>query len=329
MLTAALLLATSLQAQTPPTPPPAAAAAESATTERAAAAAERAAKAAESAADASTRMAAAAERLAQALERAPVTAPAAAAEKKEEAKKEEKKKNVWAGTASLGLIALSGNASTLTFNALASAERQTEHWIFAGKAFGTYGRSRPPETTGEQAVSQVVALSAGLQLRGDRRITQVVSGYVLGGTETDHVKSVEARGFGEAGMGLLWWDEKRPDGSLSSLRTDIAFRYTHEWRFQYYPTRMDLPDVDLGGPRMGAALRYGLTKDIIFTEDAEVLPSLLEGSRVLFNSRSQLVSKLTEALSVSAGFVVQYDSAPPPGKQTTDTTLSFSFDVGF
>lgn len=328
MLTAALLLATSLQAQTPPPPPPADAAAE-----RAAAAAESAAKAAQSAADASARMAAAAERLAQAVERTSGTAaPAATAEKKEEKKeekKDEKKMNVWAGTASLGLIALSGNASTITVSALAAAERRTEHWIFSSKAFGTYGRSRPPESTGEDLPSQVVALAAGLQLRGDRRFTQIVSGYLLGGGETDHVKSIEGRGFGEGGLGLLWWDEKRPDGSLSTLRTDLAFRYTHEWRFQYFPTRMDLPDVDLGGPRLGLAFRYGLNKDIIFSEDAEVLPSVLEGSRVLFNSRSQLISKLTEALAVSAGFLVQYDSAPPPGKRTTDTTLSFSFDVGF
>lgn len=331
MLSAALLIATSLQAQTPapaaPAQEPATQAAPVAATpeERIAAAAERAAAAAERAAEASARAAEAAERAAglaagatpQADAAPDAAAAAAAAKKKEE----------WDIVVGLGLISLTGNASTLTFSGLASASRTTEHWIYGVKAFGNYGRSRPPEVAGEEQESQLVALNAGIELRGDRRFTKMLSGYLLAGALTDHVGSVESRTSGEGGLGVLWWDEKSKDKRESYLRTDLAFRYARETRFQYYPSRLDLPDVDLGGPRFGASFRYGITKEVLLKEDAEVLLSVIGDSRVLANSQTQLAVSLTEALSLGVSFLVKHDSKPPEGKVSTDTALAFNLEV--
>lgn len=306
--------------------------------ERAASSAERAAAAAERAAEANARMAEAIEQLAKGIARtappaetppAETPPPETAAEKKAEAKAEAKK-DVWDVTVGLGLIFITGNASTVTFNGLATAERKTEHWIYSVKATGVYGESRPPGVAGEEAqVSSVTALGAAMQLRGDRRFTEKVSGYILGSGETDHVKSTEFRGAGEAGLGIIWWDEKRKDGGDSFLRTDVAFRYAREMRFQYYPTRVDVPDVSLGGPRFGAAFRYSLNKDIAFLEELSVLPSLIEGSRLLVSNQTQLNVKLTQALAVSTTFLLQYDGEPAPGRLPTDTSLSVSLAVTF
>ena len=315
-----------LTLQTPPTPPPPPAAPEAAA-ERAAAAAERAAAAAE-------RSAQAIERLAQGIT-LPVALPPE--EKKPEEKKPEEKKSDaptegdhWNVTVGMGLIFITGNASTVTLNGLASAERKTEDWIYAVKALGVYGQSRAPTLEGQAlAPDQVVALNAALQLRGDRRFTERISGYLLAGAETDHVKSVEARGIGEAGLGALWWDEERSDGSNSYFRMDLALRYARETRFQYYPTRMDLPDVSLGGPRFGATFRHGVTKDISLLEEVSVLPSLIEGSRLLVTNQTQLNVRLTRALSLSTTFLLQYDSEPAAGKFPTDTSLSVGGTVTF
>jgi hypothetical protein len=329
MLTA-LLVATSLQAQTPtpPTPP----SAPDAASERAAAAAERAAAAAEKAAEASARMAAAVERLNESLARLPpaATPPAAQATPADTKKAEEApKEDQWKGSMGLGLIALAGNSSTLTFNGLATAERKTENWIYALRAQAVYGRSRLPGTDTEPERSQVVALGGGLQLRGDRRFTQVVSGYVLVGAEADHIKSVEFRGTGEVGTGIIWWDEAQEDGRGSSLRTDLALRFTRETRFQYYPTPLDLPNLDLGGPRVGLALRYSMSKDVVFAQEAEAIPNVFGESRLLVNTTSKLLARLTESLSLGTSFVLQYDSAPAPGKVSTDTALSGTIEMSF
>jgi len=323
MLTA-FLVATSLQAQTPtpPTPP----AGTELAAERAAAAAEKAAAAAEKAAEASARMAEALERLSQPLSPTPPAATPSAEAKKEEASKKE---DQWKGSMGLGLIALSGNSSTLTFNGLGSAERKTEDWIYSVRAQAVYGRSRLPATATEAERSQVVALGANLQLRGDRRFTQMVSGYLLAGAETDHIKSVEVRGTGEVGAGIIWWDEKQEDGRTSSLRTDLAFRFMRETRFQYYPIALDLEDVDLGGPRFGLALRYSVSKDVVFTQDAEAVPNVLGESRLLINTTSKLLARLTESLAIGTSFVLQYDSAPAAGKVSTDTALSGTIEMSF
>ncbi|WP_233583521.1 DUF481 domain-containing protein, partial [Corallococcus sp. CA053C] len=238
------------------------------------------------------------------------------------------KPNTWDVSVGLSLISLTGNASTLTVSGLASALRKTEHWIYSVKAFGAYGRSRPPQLEGEvESLSQVVALNAGIELRGDRRFTELLSGYLLAGVLTDHIGSVESRPYGEAGASVLWFDTKKESGGESTLRTDFAFRYARETRFQYYPERLDLPDVDIGGPRFGALFRYGISKDITFQEEAEILVSVISDSRVLFNSQTQVMASLTDALALGVGFLVKSDSAPPPGKVSTDTALSFNLTV--
>ncbi|MFP2929442.1 DUF481 domain-containing protein, partial [Pyxidicoccus sp. 3LG] len=253
---------------------------------------------------------------------APAAAPAEAA-----AAEPAEKKDVWDVTLGAGLISLTGNASTFTFSGLASAQRKTDKWIYAFKAYSAYGRSRPPEVEGDESVSQVVALNAGAELRGDRRFTEVLSGYLLVGAETDHVKSIESRTSGEGGLGVLWWDEKSKEDKESYLRTDIAFRYAYETRFQYYPERLDLENVDLGGPRFGAVFRYGLSKNVLFKEDVEVIVSVIGDTRVLVNSQTQLSVGLTEALSLGASFQVKHDSEPPVGKVSTDTALAFNVEV--
>ncbi|MFP2901626.1 DUF481 domain-containing protein, partial [Corallococcus sp. 4LFB] len=241
------------------------------------------------------------------------------------------KPSVWDVSVGLSLISLTGNASTLTVSGLASALRKTEHWIYSVKAYGAYGRSRPPQVEGEvESLSQVVALNAGVELRGDRRFTQEISGYLLTGVDTDHIKSIEARPYGEAGASIFWFDTKRDEKASvreTILRTDFAFRYARETRFQYYPERMDLPDVDLGGPRFGALFRYGVSKDITFQEEAEILVSVISDSRILFSSQTQVMANLTDALALGVGFLVKSDSAPPPGKVSTDTALSFNLTV--
>ena len=40
------------------------------------------------------------------------------------------------------------------------------------------------------------------------------------------------------------------------LRTDLSMHYQHEYRFQYFPTELKIPDRDLLGPRVAASFRY-------------------------------------------------------------------------
>src|SRR5205085_11629096 len=102
----------------------------------------------------------------------------------------------------------------------AALERKTTSWIYGVKAAGLYGESRPASG----GARQINALSASGQLRGDRRLTEQLSVFLLAAEETDHVKSLEHRPVGEAGVSYIWWDDKEGDFQKSTLRTDLGLR---------------------------------------------------------------------------------------------------------
>ena len=130
----------------------------------------------------------------------------------------------------------------------------------------------------------------------DRRFTPVVSGYLLAGAQTDHVKSVEVRGTGEAGAGIFWWDEKQPDGrlhlaahgpGLPLLPRDALPVLPHaDWTCRTWTW---------AAPAWAWPFSYGLSKDTVFTEEAEAIPNVLGDARVLVNSTSTLTVGLTDS----------------------------------
>lgn len=279
---------------------------------------ERAVQAMERTAAAAERTAAAAEKLAQqgaAQNAAAGVTPAA----------DDAAAQGWTGSVGLGFVSLTGNAEALTLTGLVALERKWEDWIVRVRSTGAYGQARTAATAGTDA--EVVALRALGELRGDRRFGERATGFLMVGADTDHVRSVEARYYGEAGASMLWLDQKAEDFDRLSLRTDVAFRVVNEMRFQYYPVPMDVPDVFLAGPRFGVAFRYGLSKDTTFAQDAEVIPDILGGGRVLFNSTTKLSTKLTRSLSMGVSFLVTHDSVPAVGKLTTDTALTAGIDL--
>jgi hypothetical protein len=288
---------------------------------RAAAAAEKAAEAAQKAAEAAQRAAEAAEKAVGQLAPQP---------EKTAEKPAEKKPSGWTATVGAGLLSLSGNSSAISFNLNSAAERKTDDWIFGLKAAAVYGQSRPPGSDDEP---QTVALGGGFSGRGDRRFTERYSAYLQAGLEADHVKSVEYRYFGEAGVGIIWLDPGK-EFPKAFLRTDVAARYGEEERFQYYPTKADptthrLDSVRLIAPRIAVAFKYGLTESVTFSEDLELMPNVAGPSRLLANSVTKLSARLSKALAFGMGFAFNEDTAPAAGKKDLDTTLSASVEMSF
>jgi hypothetical protein len=237
---------------------------------------------------------------------------------------------IWSGTVALGLIALSGNSRAITFSSTGAFERKSADWIWGIKAFGSYGQSTPAGAS----TSQVTALNAGIEARGDRRFNPMFSTYLLAGIDTDHLKSIESRPFGELGLGIIWWDTKVGDLQKSTLRTDVGFRYGREYRFQYYPVPVGpnqdpaFATVEIVAPRVGALFRYALNKDVIFTEDASALANASGEARLLLVGTTKITARLIDELSLGVAFSITDDTVPPKGKVPTDTALTVGIEVG-
>lgn len=233
---------------------------------------------------------------------------------------------VWTGTVALGLIALTGNSQTITFSTNAALQRKSEHWIWGVNAAAAYGQN----TAAGATAATVTALAASVQARGDRRFGDALSLYLLSGVDTDHLKSIEDRPYGELGISILWFDEKIEKFEKSSFKTDLGFRYGHEYRFLYYGAGAPAAQagVNLVAPRVGASYRFAVNKDIIFTEEASALGNVVDQTRLIATSVSKLSSRLTEKVALGVSFALQYDSAPPPMKVNTDTALTVGLEIG-
>ncbi len=297
---------------------------------RSAEAAEKAAQSAQAAAESAAKLAAAFDKLASTIEAAKSAEPSAtpAGDASDDTSN-------WSGIVGLSLISLTGNSNSITTSANASLRRESKRWIFELKAGGAYGRTRAAdsidEVTGEliEADPEIVALNANVDLRADLRFTSKISVYLLAGVMTDHVKSVETKPVGEAGLSVIWLDQKKGDVSTLRLQTDFAFRGGKELRFQYYPEPTNLEDQVIAAPRFALAFRYALTDGLILTEDFEVLPNVIGDSRVWLSSLTKISVKLIKALSFNTSFLVTHDTAPADGKEKTDTALTVGLEVAF
>lgn len=229
----------------------------------------------------------------------------------------------WTGTAGLGLIVLTGNSQSVTLGFGTALERKTADWIHAVKLSGAYGQSRASDT----GVSSVSALNGSASVRGDRRLSPLYSVYLQVAADTDHLKSIEWRPTAEAGVSAQLVDRKEGDFQAESLRVDVGFRAGREFRFQYYPQAAQQPDVTIAAPKVGATLRYALSREVIFADEANALLNLPDGVRALITNVAKLSVRLTQRFSLGLSYGIAEDSSPPPAKKQLDTTLAVTLDA--
>jgi hypothetical protein len=341
---AASLLAASLLAQTP-TP----------ADERAAIAAEKAAEAAKSAAESAARAADALQKLVEleareqgaAAPAAPAAAPAPAAPP-----------SLWSGGASVGLTWLSGNSESLTFAALGNIQRKSERMIIGLKTWATYGENT---ATFGSPVKTVVAANFGLTGQLDIRLIEKLSIIIGTGFDSDYVKNVEARGFWEVGLGVLWVDAKEEDYQKIFLKTDLTFRIAYESRYNYFPSAKpcwqrdrlkpdgtlddgsypSCKDASVGGgsallvaPRLALAFKYSLTKSIVFTDDFEFMPSIVKAAstdpfRALVNNTAKISVRVFTNFGLGIASQLKVDTFPAQDKKSLDHALMATVEASF
>jgi hypothetical protein len=340
----ASLLAASLLAQTPTT-----------AEERAAVAAEKAADAAKSAAESAAKANEALQKLVEmeAREHAAVPAAPAAAAPAPAAPP-----SLWSGGASVGLTWLTGNSDSLTFSALGSLQRKSERMIVGLKTWASYGENT---ATFGAPVKTVVAANFGLSGQLDIRLIEKLSVIIGTGFDSDYVKNIEARGFWEVGLGVLWVDAKEEDYQKIFLKTDLTFRVAYESRYNYFPTAKpcwqrdqlkpdgtlddgsypSCKDASVGGgsallvaPRLALAFKYSLTKTISFSDDFEFIPSVVRAQptdpfRALINNTAKVSVRVFNNFGFGIASQLKVDTFPAQDKKSVDHALMATVEANF
>jgi putative salt-induced outer membrane protein YdiY len=227
------------------------------------------------------------------------------------------------GTVALGASVLRGNSEITTFTFGSALTWKTPDWIYGFKASGAYGRSTDPNT----GVESTNALNGAVSLRGARRLSEVVSIYLQGDVDTDHLKSIEWRPTGELGAALQFVDRKEGEFQTESLRVDLGFRGGYEYRFQYYPNQENLSDQAIAAPKAGFALRYAFSRAAIFADELTMLVNLPDGPRLLLNNVAKISTQLYGTVSFAVSYGIAEDSSPPRGKKQLDTTLTLALEM--
>ncbi|AFE04288.1 hypothetical protein COCOR_01789 [Corallococcus coralloides DSM 2259] len=249
-------------------------------------------------------------------EAADASSPASVASATED---EDEDEGPWTGSAGLGASMFTGNARAFTITGDAMAEYESPVWALTLEADGAYGNA----ASEDEEEREVTALTLGGWARGDYRFTRLLSAYSFLGLETDHPASLELRTEVELGVGLTFLERKKKKTEKELfLRTYLGASYAKDRRFQYTPTREDLPNVTLWSPAVGLAFRYDINERVHLREDAIVLPGIFDNTRVLLDSTTKLSVHLTDRFALTTYFELQHDSAPAAGKVKTDTSLS-------
>jgi putative salt-induced outer membrane protein YdiY len=235
--------------------------------------------------------------------------------------------STFAGTVGLGGVRLTGNSESTAFSFNSSLGWKTPDWIYGFKASAAYARSTDPST----GVESTSALNGSAAVRGARRISEMVSIYLEGDVDADHLKSIEWRPALEVGTSLQLVDEKEGDFQTRALRLDFGVRGGREYRFQYYPTPVgigsDLPDQTIAAPRAGLAFRYALNRGAVLTDELTALVNIPDGPRLLLNNIIKLATQIQGRLAFAVSYGIAEDSSPPPGKKNLDTTLTLALEM--
>ncbi|MBZ4336049.1 DUF481 domain-containing protein [Corallococcus interemptor] len=251
---------------------------------------------------------------------AEASAPASVAAAADEDEDEEE--GPWTGSAGLGASFFTGNARTFTLTGDALAEYESPVWALTLEADGAYGNA----ATEDEEEREVTALTLGGWARGDYRFTRLLSAYTFLGVQTDHPASLELRTEVELGAGFTLLERTKKSKELL-LRTYLGAGYAKDRRFQYTPTRENLPDVTQWSPAVGLAFRYDINAHVYVREDAVLLPDIFGDPRVLLDSTTKLSVDMTDRFALTTYFELQHDSAPAAGKVRTDTSLSVGAEL--
>jgi hypothetical protein len=238
---------------------------------------------------------------------------------------EEKKETPWVFNLGVNLISVSGNANAVTAKVGGTVTGKWGEWSANLKGSAAYGQTSVPSVTAPgTSDTTVTAQNGDLALRGDRAFSPKFGAYVTSGAAADHVASIQRQYFGEAGLGITWFEEKDADADWvrAKLRTDLGFRAMHEDRQKYFPE----PDLagathnNIFAPRLTLAFRYALSKTAFFSQDAEVLPDI-QTTNVRASAASVISAQIDKGVAITLGYKIRYIGVPPAGVKPTDTEL--------
>jgi putative salt-induced outer membrane protein len=210
----------------------------------------------------------------------------------------------WTGEGQAGGFVSSGNTRDVGVSAGLSFNKETLRWRHEVKLASEYQRS-----AGEVSKERYLMGYAGQwKLNGRAFVSLAVSG------ERDRFAGFRSR-FSES-VSIGYRVVERPDLRLD-LQAGPALR-----QVDYYGSGDEIAFA----ARFGSDLSWTIRPDLVFTQNTA---AFLDSVSSTVSATTALTTKLRSDLSARAAFDLRYESEPPAGRKSTDTTLRTSLVYSF
>lgn len=210
----------------------------------------------------------------------------------------------WTGEGQAGGFVSSGNTRDVGVSAGLSFNKETLRWRHEVKLASEYQRS-----AGEVSKERYLMGYAGQwKLNGRAFVSLAVSG------ERDRFAGFRSR-FSES-VSIGYRVVERPNLRLD-LQAGPALR-----QVDYYGSGDEIAFA----ARFGSDLSWTIRPDLVFTQNTA---AFLDSVSSTVSATTALTTKLRSDLSARAAFDLRYESEPPTGRKSTDTTLRTSLVYSF
>lgn len=219
----------------------------------------------------------------------------------------------WENNAEASLLLTSGNTEVTTLGLGLGSIYRPDPWTVKGK--GAYVTSK--------TVGVKTAESLEFGLRGERKITEALSGYLSSSFFKNEFAGFESRWGLEAGISYLLLSEE-----AHTLTTDLGFGFLKE-NLISGPMGASLGDRSFATGRLGVEYKWKISPSAELSDSLSLLENFSETSDWRLSNQIALTTIMTDMLSLKVGFKVDYLNTPVSGKKSTDTATTVALVAKF
>ena len=232
----------------------------------------------------------------------------------------EKKEPEWTGALKVNGLYATGNTERKAGGLALDASRRSDADRISFDAAWDYGQDKQ-DTDGNAATVRQWTLTqrrTGGGLKYDYFLTKrwyaLATARVLG----DTLAQLDLRFTSGAGLGYTWIED-----SKTTFVTEAGLSYLNE---NY---RTADPSVDYVAIRAAYKLTHELSKTSRVVHGIEAFPSTESSDDIYLQSKSELVTSLTESMLASISHVFDYDNTPATGQERGDHRVLLSIGWSF
>lgn len=219
----------------------------------------------------------------------------------------------WTGSASAGYTMNRGNSDKDTVNLATDLRRRTEKDRITFGAMYLFSREKNKDTD-EFITSQNEWFA---QFQYDYFFKPKFYTYVKSRVEQDRVADLDLRLFAGLGVGYQWFE---------SPSFNFATQAGVGWRFEAFPNQDNSSEA---AAELGYHIDKSIGEHVTLFHDLTLYPSFQDPSDIFLTTQAGGRVLLSKVLFTETRIIVDYDSTPAEGAETTDFKWIFGIGAKF